>query len=110
MTKTVECGGFIFRKDDTFSIGIAHLCNNPKEWIEPSKFMPERFDSLSPLSLTPSGQKRNTFSYSPFIGGKRICIGMSFAQNVSKVLLPSLISHLKFKAIDPDFKMPYNNV
>ena len=91
-------------------LGIAHLCNNPKEWIEPGKFMPERFDNTNPLSLTPSGQKRNTFSFSPFIGGKRICIGMSFVQNASKVLLPSLISHLKFKAIDPDFELPYNNI
>lgn len=110
MTKEVNVGGLVLREGDTFVNGISHMCNAPSEWIEPGKFMPERFDSNSPLSLTPSGQKRNTFSFAPFTAGHRICIGMTFVQNVSKTLLPSLIHHMKFKAIDADFKMPYNNV
>ena len=55
MTKDVNCGGLVLRKGDVFVQGIVHMCNNPNEWIEPGKFMPERFDSNSPFSLTPSG-------------------------------------------------------
>ena len=55
MTKDVNCGGLVLRKGDVFVQGIVHMCNNPNEWIEPGKFMPERFNSNSPFSLTPSG-------------------------------------------------------
>jgi len=79
MTQDTEAGGLMIRKGDPLLIGIKHLCKNPSEWIQPEKFIPERFDMSSPLSLTPSGQKRNAFSFSPFLGGSRICLGMTFA-------------------------------
>ena len=110
MKQEVTINGFTFRKGDTFKIGIVHHCNAPSEWIEPTKFMPERWDPNSPLSLTPSGQKRNSYAFAPYTGGHRICVGMSVAQNISKTILPSILHQFKFKTIgDPDFKMPYNN-
>jgi len=55
MTQDTEAGGLMIRRGDPLVIGIKHLCHNQSEWIEPEKFIPERFDMTSPLSLTPSG-------------------------------------------------------
>ena len=90
-----------------------HLCNNPDEWIEPDKFIPERFDPNSKYFLTPSGKKRNPYSFSPFLGGARICIGKTFVESVSKLVVPNLISHFtwKLKDVDKDkFEFPHNNL
>jgi cytochrome P450 len=73
------------------TISIAHMCNNKSEWREPERFIPERFDPKSEWALTPSGNKRNPFSYAPYLGGSRICLGKSFVESVGKVLLPSLL-------------------
>ena len=69
MSETTQCGPLSIRKDDFCSISMFHLCNNPAEWIEPRKFIPERFNSDSKYYLTPSGNKRNAYSFSPFLGG-----------------------------------------
>ena len=102
-------GGLKIRKGDAVSVSMLHLCNNKSEWIDPEKFLPERFDPKSPLSLTPKGTKRNPFSFSPYLGGMRICLGKTFVENVSKVILPSLLHTFKFES--PSTKeMPHNNM
>ena len=50
-------------------------------------FIPERFDPSSDIAKTPKGNKRHPCSYSPFMGGKRICLGKTFAELFSKILL-----------------------
>ena len=114
MGETVQCGPLKIRKDDKISISMYHLCNNPNEWIEPKKFIPERFDPESKYYLTPSGGKRNPFSFSPFLGGSRICIGKTFAEAVSKLVVPSLLSRFKFEfpnGVDREqFDYPHNNL
>lgn len=91
-----------------------NLCNNEKEWIEPGKFIPERFNPESKYYLTPSGKKRNPYSFSPFLGGQRICIGKTFVEAVSKLGVPALLTHFKFEfldGIDPEkFAYPHNNL
>ena len=91
-----------------------HLCNNPDEWIEPGKFIPERFNSESKYYPTPRGTKRNPYSFSPFLGGMRICIGKTFVEAVSKFVLPTMLTHFKWEfleGVDKDeFKYPHNNL
>jgi cytochrome P450 len=59
-------------------------------------FIPERFDPESKYYLTPDGKKRNPFSFSPFLGGVRICLGKTFVEEVSKVTLPNLLQKFDF--------------
>ena len=91
-----------------------HLHNNPEEWIEPGKFIPERFDSNSPFYLTPKGHKRNPFSFSPFLGGSRICMGKTFIEAVSKLTIPVLLANFDFECpegVTPQtFVYPHNNL
>lgn len=73
------------------------LGNDPTEWIDPERFIPERFDHTSKYFLTPAGKRRNPYSFSPFLGGSRICIGKTFIEMVSKLTVPTLLSHVDFE-------------
>jgi cytochrome P450 len=83
-----------------FSIDMFFLHRNPDQWWEPEKFIPERFDPTSKYYLTPKGDKRHHFSFAPFLGGKRICLGKTFVEVVSKVIGPTIIGHFDFDFID----------
>ena len=112
MSETVQVGPLSLRKGDLVVILIYHLCNNPNEWIEPEKFIPERFSSESKYFLRPDGKKRNPYSFSPFLGGQRICMGKTFVEAVSKLVVPVMTSHFtwELKGVDKDkFEFPHNN-
>jgi steroid 17alpha-monooxygenase/17alpha-hydroxyprogesterone aldolase len=92
---------------------MLRLHHNPDEWKEPDKFIPERFDPSSPYYLTPHGKKRHPMSFGPFLGGKRICIGKTFAEMSSKMSIPMILSRFQFEFVDKtlyDGKLPSNNV
>ena len=114
MSENVQCGPLNMRKNDAFLVSMFHLSNNPNEWIEPEKFIPERFDPTSKYYLTPDGNKRNPYSFSPFLGGVRICIGKTFAETISKLVVPSLLTHFKWSfpdSVDKDtYEYPHNNL
>ena len=59
---------------------IEALHHNSSEWQRPEEYLPDRFNPESELYLTPSGKKRNPYSFVPFSGGKRICFGKTFAE------------------------------
>lgn len=82
------------------TIMIHKLCNDPREWIEPERFIPERFDADSRYFLTPNGKRRNPYSFSPFLGGSRICIGKTFIEVVSKLTVPTLLAHFEFDFLE----------
>ena len=71
VTKDVKAGGYTIKAGDILSPNILGLHFNKNEWQRPYEFLPERFDNANPLSLTPNGKKRNSFSWIPFNGGKR---------------------------------------
>ena len=70
---------------DRINVNIEGLHYNQNEWKFPYKFCPERFDHEHEMSLTPSGHKRNPYSWLPFNGGKRVCFGKTFVDCISKV-------------------------
>lgn len=80
MKKDLEAGGVKIRAGDAILINMHLLGRNPKEWQEPEMFLPERFDSESKYFATPDGKRRNPYSFSPFLGGQRICLGKSFVE------------------------------
>mmetsp|Transcript_47972 Transcript_47972/g.63507 ORF Transcript_47972/g.63507 Transcript_47972/m.63507 type:complete len:151 (-) Transcript_47972:112-564(-) len=100
MSETVQCEKLKIRKGDLVTIFIDHLCNDKREWIDPERFIPERFDATSPYFLTPAGHRRNPYSFSPFLGGSRICIGKTFIEVVSKLTLPTLLSKFEFEFLE----------
>lgn len=82
---------YTFKKGEKFFIHFEGLHTNPDEWIEPFKFIPERFDPKSDYFFTPEHKKRSLSSYSPFFGGKRVCLGLSLAVNLLRIMVPHFI-------------------
>ncbi|CDW88282.1 cytochrome p450 [Stylonychia lemnae] len=103
LCKTMKLGNYTVDQNTSIAVNFYLLHRNPKEWQEPSKFIPERFDPQSPYYLTPDGKKRKQCSYSPFLGGRRICLGKTFAENIAKCIIPIIISELDIK-----FKKDYH--
>ena len=77
--------------------GVHH---NPKYWKDPEKFDPERF--------SPENKKKHVpFSYIPFGGGPRLCIGNNFALMEMQFVLTMLHRRYQFELL-PDQKIEIN--
>jgi cytochrome P450 len=100
----MEFQGKVIPKDQRFIINIAYLQMNPDQWITPDDYIPERFDPSSKYYLTPSGKKRHPMSYGPFLGGKRVCLGKTFAENIGRCVLAIILSQIECKFADPSVR------
>jgi cytochrome P450 len=113
MTEDVKIGQYTLKAGDIFVIDMYHLHRNKTQWIEPDLYNPDRFDSKSPYYLTPDGKRRHTFAFAPFLGGKRICIGKTFAETSSKFILAMFLNkcgkNLEFVDKNDYVKLPRNN-
>ena len=77
---------------------------SPKEWIEPQTFNPDRFDHTSPYFKRPDGTNRSGNAFNPFLGGKRICLGKTFAETTLKLTLPLFFYHFDFEYVKEEHK------
>ena len=91
---------FTLRKGDAFNIAIEEIQKDPRHWIEPDRFIPERFDEKSPYYLRPNGELRHPLAFTPFMGGKRICLGKTFAEITTRLTVPILMHSFNFEYAD----------
>ena len=101
-SKTVTIKGIKFTPDVGFMVNFSAIHTDPKEWVDPLAFRPERFDPSSTLFLRPDGMSRNPFSFCPFFGGKRICLGKTLAEFMTVYTLPLVLYHLDFEFVNPE--------
>ena len=87
VTKDAKFGWLSIKADQRIMLNIAGLHLNGNQWQRPFEFLPDRFDPNHELSRTPDGKKRNPYSWLPFLGGRRICMGKHFAEIISKAIL-----------------------
>lgn len=88
--KSDTLGDADIRPDDTVMIPIYALGRHHLIWDEPDAFRPERFADRKSI---------RRYSYLPFGDGPRICIGASFAVQEAVIILATLISRFRFKAV-----------
>ena len=69
---------------------------DPRFWSNPEGFDPDRF-------LPERAQARPRFSYFPFGGGARICIGKAFAMMEAKLILAELLRSFELSLV-PGFR------
>jgi cytochrome P450 len=51
-------------------------------------------------------------SFGPFLGGKRICLGKTFVETMSKIIGPTIFAHFDFEFVDKKYMQykPDNNM
>jgi cytochrome P450 len=75
-------GGHEIKPGDTIVIGIYMAHHDPRYWDHPDRFDPDRFTAERAKARAP-------YSYLPFGGGKRACIGSAMGQ-IETILALSL--------------------
>ena len=75
-----------------FAYGAHH---NPKFWEEPEEFMPERW-------IGDAAKKRKPYTYLPFGGGKRSCIGGAMSQVENVLALSILLRRFRPEYVGPE--------
>lgn len=79
----------IIPQNTDININIFSLQNDHNYFPDPTKFNPERFSTENVHKIEP-------FTFLPFGGGQRSCIGKRFGIMQSKIGLAKLIQHFEF--------------
>jgi cytochrome P450 len=86
----VEIGGFTYPPGVVLVINAYLVHHDPEIYPEPYAFRPERFIDRPP----------GTYTWLPFGGGRRRCIGASFALLEMKVVLRAVFERCEVAAVD----------
>lgn len=81
-------GGHRIRRGTTIFIQVNHIHHDPRWWPDPETFDPSRF------LQDPKDRPRS--AYLPFGGGRRICIGQSFALMEMVLIAAIMFRHFTF--------------
>ena len=95
-------GGYDVPAGSVLSVGINSIHRHKDFWINPEGFDPDRFNPEN-------SSGRHGFSYLPFGGGPRICIGNHFAMMEAILILATLVHHYDFN-LTPLSKVEKNPV
>jgi cytochrome P450 family 135 len=90
LTEPVELGGYELPAGVSVTPSVYLVHRNPEIYPEPNAFRPERFLD------TPPG----TYTWIPFGGGVRRCLGASFAQFEMSVVLKELVKRREIRPAD----------
>jgi cytochrome P450 len=85
LTEDLRVGAYTLPKGTRVTPSIYLTNRNPRVYDRPAEFRPERFLENAP----------ETFSWIPFGGGIRRCIGASFAQLEMKLMLRTMLGELE---------------
>ncbi len=91
LTEPVEIGGYELPAGVSVAPSVYLAHRNPEVYPDPQAFRPERFLE------TPPG----TYTWIPFGGGVRRCLGASFAQFEMAVVLRELLRRHRIRPADP---------
>jgi cytochrome P450 len=97
LTEPVELGGYELPAGASVTPSIHLVHRNPAIYPEPERFLPERFLE------TPPG----TYTWIPFGGGVRRCLGAAFAQFEMAVVLKELVKRHQIAPANPKSERPF---
>jgi cytochrome P450 family 135 len=91
LTEAVEIGGYELPAGISVAPCVYLVHRNPEVYPEPQRFLPERFLDNPP----------GTYTWIPFGGGVRRCLGASFAQFEMAVVLRELVKRRQIRPANP---------
>lgn len=91
LTEPVEIAGYELPAGVSVTPSVYLVHRNPEIYPEPDRFLPERFLDNPP----------GTYTWIPFGGGVRRCLGASFAQFEMAVVLKELVKRHQIRPADP---------
>jgi cytochrome P450 len=91
LTEAIELGGYELPAGVAVVPSIHLIHRDPAIYPEPDRFRPERFLEAPP----------GTYTWIPFGGGVRRCLGASFAQQEMAIVLRELVSRRMIRPTDP---------
>jgi cytochrome P450 len=97
LTEPVELGGYELPAGASVTPSIHLVHRNPEIYPEPARFLPERFLE------TPPG----TYTWIPFGGGVRRCLGAAFAQFEMAVVLKELVKRHQIRPANAKSERPF---
>ena len=97
LTEPVELGGFELPAGARVTPCIHLIHRDPAIYPEPERFLPERFLDNPP----------GTYTWIPFGGGVRRCLGAAFAQFEMAVVLRELVRRHEITPTTPTSERPY---
>jgi cytochrome P450 len=97
-----ELGGYMLEPGVQLMMSPYVMQRDPRFFPEPDRFMPERWIDGSTSSLP-------RFTYFPFGGGNRVCIGNHFATMEMQLVLGTLVQQLELTVV-PGFKLALDPV
>jgi cytochrome P450 len=90
LTRPVELNGYELPAGTRVAPNIYLTHRRPDVYPEPERFRPERFLEHA----------ADTYSWIPFGGGIRRCLGASFATYELKIVIPTILQQLRLRAAD----------
>lgn len=88
-----EIGGYFIPAGTNCLVPTLCIHRSPKYWKDPLKFDPDRFS-------TERVKEQKKFTYFPFGGGPRLCIGNNFALMEMQVVMASIMQRYTFELKD----------
>ncbi|KAK3744358.1 hypothetical protein QZH41_016489 [Actinostola sp. cb2023] len=88
--KDTKLGDYIIPAGTSVMCDVHVLHHNPKYWDDPEKYDPERFNAENKSKI-------EHYAYFPFSLGSHHCIGMTFAQVETKLVLARIFQTFKLK-------------
>lgn len=85
-------GGHRIAAGTTVLLPIRHIHHDPRWWPDPERFDPTRFTGDAA-----TGRRRST--YLPFSGGRRVCVGRSFALMEAVLITAMLAQRFRFELL-----------
>jgi cytochrome P450 len=92
----LDFGGYHIPRSNRVMLSIYASHRDPAHWDEPDAFRPERFDPHQ------RGEGPPPFTYIPFGGGPRNCIGAAFGQEESRIVLARIVQQFDVTLVNHD--------
>jgi cytochrome P450 len=102
-----EIGGYSIPEGSLVILSQWVVHRDPRRWLNAASFAPERWlEAGANRQPGTESRSRPKYSYFPFGGGSRICIGESFAWTEAILLLATIAQRWRFVPAQPPIPEP----